>query len=237
MVRIAVADDEKQLREVLIGLVKRFCPDSLAEGFASGGELLAADGDFDIVFLDIQMDGKNGIDTARALRNSGFAGVVIFVTGFKEYVFEAFDVSAFHYLLKPVEEKRFAQVFGQALAKVRQRRKREEETLLIKTGSTSVVLKKERILYLENRTKRVEIHAGDGIYEIYAAMSKLEHALGEDFYRCHRGYLVNMAHIAEYTNDSITLSNKETIFLAKERYKEFVKAYLRYLRKEGGTDV
>ena len=65
-------------------------------------------------------------------------------------------------------------------------------------------------------------------------MGKLEEQLENTFYRCHRGYLVNMAYVAEYTSDSIGLSNGETIFLAKEKYSEFVKTYMRYLRDGGG---
>jgi DNA-binding LytR/AlgR family response regulator len=65
-------------------------------------------------------------------------------------------------------------------------------------------------------------------------MKEVESQLGESFCRCHRGYLVNMAYIAEYENDSIRLSNGEKIFMAKERYHEFVKKYMRYLRS-GGT--
>lgn len=80
----------------------------------------------------------------------------------------------------------------------------------------------------------MEIHTSNEIIETYASMNDLEKQLGGNFYRCHRGYLVNMAHIAEYENDSISLSNGENIFMAKERYNEFVKEYMRYLRN-GGT--
>lgn len=74
----------------------------------------------------------------------------------------------------------------------------------------------------------------DETIEIYAAMIELEKQLGGEFYRCHRGYLVNMAYITEYSNDSIRLSDGESIYLAKEKYNEFVKEYMRYLRN-GGT--
>ena len=73
--------------------------------------------------------------------------------------------------------------------------------------------------------------------EFYAVMNELESELGSSFYRCHRGYLVNMAHIAEYSNDMIDMSNGERVYLAKEKYPEFVKEYMRYLRNGGTTDV
>lgn len=176
----------------------------------------------------------NGIDTARALREKQEDMVVIFITGVKEYVFEAFDVSAFHYLLKPVEEKKFSEVFERAKKEVEKRTTQGQKNIFIKTRNRSFTINHDNILYIENRGKKVEIHTSNEIIDTYASMNDLEKQLGGNFYRCHRGYLVNMAHIAEYENDSISLSNGENIFMAKERYNEFVKEYMRYLRN-GGT--
>lgn len=194
---VAIVDDEKVIREQIKKLAVKYESDCNVKAYETGEELLAEGKKFDVVFLDIQMEGMNGIDTARVLREKQEDMVVIFITGVKEYVFEAFDVSAFHYLLKPVEEKKFSEVF-------------------------------------ERAKKEVEIHTSNEIIETYASMNDLEKQLGGNFYRCHRGYLVNMAHIAEYENDSISLSNGENIFMAKERYNEFVKEHMRYLRN-GGT--
>ena len=112
------------------------------------------------------------------------------------------------------------------------RKQNEDAVLIFITGN--ITLNHKEILYLENRGRKVEIHTTGEVIEIYAAMTELESQLGESFYRCHRGYLVNMSCITEYSNDSIRLSNGEGTYLAKERYNEFVKAYMRYLRN-GGT--
>ena len=140
----------------------------------------------------------------------------------------------FHYLLKPVEEKKFSEVFERAKKEVEKRTTRGQKNIFIKTRNRSFTINHDNILYIENRGKKVEIHTSNEIIETYASMNDLEKQLGGNFYRCHRGYLVNMAHIAEYENDSISLSNGENIFMAKERYNEFVKEYMRYLRN-GGT--
>ena len=76
-----------------------------------------------------------------------------------------------------------------------------------------------------------------GVIEIYATMEELAGQLGEDFYRSHRAYLVNMAHITEYDNDSITISNGDKVWLTKKKYGEFVKAYMWYLQNGGIPDV
>ena len=101
---VAIVDDEKVIREQIKKLTVKYEPDCNVIAYEIGEELLAEGKKFEVVFLDIQMEGMNGIDTARALREKQEDMVVIFITGVKEYVFEAFDVSAFHYLLKPVEE-------------------------------------------------------------------------------------------------------------------------------------
>ena len=111
---IAVVDDEEAIREQISGFIKKRNPDFNISGFATGEGLLAAGKDFDIIFLDIQMEGMGGIEAARTLRQSGVDAVVIFITGIREYVFEAFDVSAFHYLLKPIEEQKFMEVLCRA---------------------------------------------------------------------------------------------------------------------------
>lgn len=231
---IAVVDDEKIIREQISSLIEKQKSGCLVEVYDTGEKLLCAEKAYDMIFLDIQMVGMNGIETARILRKQNEDAVLIFVTGVKDYVFEAFDVAAFHYLLKPIEESKFAEVFDRAAKETEKRKEKGREQLFIKTKNRNITLNHKDILYLENRGRKVEIHTIEEVIEIYAAMNELEIQLGGSFYRCHRGYLVNMAYITEYDNDMIRLGNGESIFLAKERYHEFVKAYMRYLRN-GGT--
>lgn len=234
MIEIAVCDDEAVIREQLRQFIGKRVPDCRIEVCAGGEELLSAEKSFDLVFLDIQMDGINGMEAAKALRARNEDMVLIFITGLKEYVFDAFEVSAFHYLLKPLSEKKLEEVLKRALGEVEKRKVQERKQLLIQTRSRSVNLDLSSILYLESRGKKVEIHIPGEIVEAYASISKLETQLGSGFYRCHRSYLVNLAYIAEYRTDRIRLSNGEEVYLAKEKYPSFVKAYMRYL-KDGGT--
>lgn len=233
---IAICDDEKVIREQireLIGKEKRgICP----ECYKTGDELLAAGKPFDMVFLDIQMEGTDGIETARVLRKRNEEVILVFITGIREYVFEAFDVAAFHYLLKPVEEAKFHEVFQRMERELEKRKKRRREPVFIKTRNRSFTLEKDSILYIESRAKKVEIHTTGKTIEAYVSMKEMEGQLGDGFCRCHRGYLVNMAYVAEYDNKSILLSNGEYVYLAKEKYGEFVKTYMRYLRKGAEGD-
>ena len=228
---IAVVDDEKLITEQICGLIEKQMPDCCLESYTAGEELLAAEKRFDIVFLDIQMDGMDGIEVARTLRAKQDGIVLIFVTGNREYVFDALDLYAFQYLLKPVDERKFREVLERAAGEVA--KKKEKRGLFIK--KRNLTLDQADILYIESRAKKVEIHTAGSkdIIEIYATMEELEGQLGEDFYRCHRAYLVNMEHITEYDNDSITVTNGDKIYLTKKKYGDFVKAYMWYLQNGG----
>lgn len=234
---IAVCDDEKVIREQIKELIEEQSEAVNIKLFTSGEELLACDEVFDIIFLDIQMGGLSGIETARILRKQESETIIIFVTAVKEYVFEAFDVEAFHYLLKPIEDDKFVEVFERAMKGVLARKTKMQERIFIKTRNRNITIHKSRILYVESRTRKVEIHLNNECIETYATMNEMEKQLGEGFYRCHRGYLVNMAYILEYDTSKISLNNGEEIYMAKEKYSDFVKEYMRYLKGGGGTFV
>lgn len=236
ILNIAICDDEEAIREQIKELIEKEKSGECPGLYETGDGLLAAGGQFDLVFLDIQMDGTNGIETAKILRERNEDTILIFITGIREYVFEAFDVAAFHYLLKPIEEDKFHEVFGRAQKELEKRKKRWRETVFIKTRNRGFTLEKDSILYIESRGKKVEIHTTGETIEAYASMNEMEGQLGVSFYRCHRGYLVNMAYVTEYDSESIILSNGEYVYLAKEKYGEFVKAYMRYLRNGVGGD-
>ncbi len=126
---IAVVDDEEIIRQQIHGFIKKQKPEFYISDFATGEELLAAKADFDIIFLDIQMEGMGGIEAARSLRKKNMDAVLVFITGMKEYVFEAFDVSAFHYLLKPIGEKKFMEVLGRAVDEAGRRKGQKEQQI------------------------------------------------------------------------------------------------------------
>ena len=237
LISIAIVDDEKVIREQIKNLIEKRQEECTIDTYSTGEEILQTDKCYDIVFLDIQMEGINGIDTARALRQKAEDTILIFVTGVKEYVFDAFDVTAFHYLIKPINEQKFTAVIERAVLEVGKKKQQVNGQLFVKTRYRNVTLEQKDILYIESRAKKVEIHTKTDIMDAYASIGELEKQLKENFYRCHRGYLVNLALVTEYSNDSITLINGESIILAKEKYGEFVKVYMRYLKNGGGIFV
>ena len=214
MLRIAVCDDEKIISQQIENMIKKFLPKCNISKYLSGNDLLESCLKFDIIFLDIQME-----------------NIIIFITGVKEYVFEAFDVSAFHYLLKPVNEEKLKEVVCRAVKEIN--KKAEKQQLFIKTRDKSYSIDVCDILFMENEMRKIAIHTKREIIRFYGVMSKLEEKAGNSFYRCHRGYLVNMTYIAEYDNENIYLTNGDKVYLAREKYQDFVKHYMRFLRSGG----
>lgn len=236
-IRIAICDDEEIVRNQLKELILRQKNDCHIQIFATGQEFLDAKEQFDLIFMDIQMNGVNGIEAARIFRKENEEAVLVFVTGLKEYVFEAFDVEAFHYLLKPIDEDRFVFVFQKALSKILKRKEPLANSLFVKTRKRNFTINKEEIIYIESRTKKVAIHTVSEVIEVYGAIGEFEESLGENFCRCHRGYLVHLRHVTEYENDVIYMDNGDQVYLSKRKYSDFVKSYMRYLRNGGTVGV
>lgn len=113
--RIAICDDEKNIRELIANKVEKQYPDAEIIFFQSGEELLLVDESIDILFLDIQMSGIDGMETARELRKKDKSVILVFVTAVEEYVFQAFDVRAFNYIVKPIDDGKFSDVLHRAV--------------------------------------------------------------------------------------------------------------------------
>lgn len=231
--RVAICDDDKVSCAKLRRLILEQEPDCEVVCFYTGRQFLEKKQCFDILLLDIQMEEMSGIEVARALRISQENTILIFVTALKEYAPEAFEVSAFHYLLKPIAPEKFCKVFENACREVRKQAALSGEQLFFQTKLKSYRVQKNEILYVESKKRKVEVHTLSDCFAVYATMKHMEERLGKIFYRCHRGYLVNLAYVTEYGPGTVRLSTGEIVYMAREKYSEFVRAYTEYLEREG----
>ena len=120
MLKVAICDDESLMAGEISDRLSRYMQDRRMTpysvgSFSSGRSLLESGYDFDVIFLDIRMEGTDGLETARALRERGGHSLLIFVTVLKECVFDAFEVEAFDYLVKPLDADRFRKTMDRAL--------------------------------------------------------------------------------------------------------------------------
>ncbi len=229
---IAVCDDEVRGRERILTLLEKEFSQAQTCEFDSGMKLIESVKEGyrpDIVLLDIAMEGMDGMETARRLREL-VDSILIFVTGVKEQVFEAFDVGAFHYLMKPVDQDKMLDVLRRAAQEV-DKKQSGPKYLLVKTEGSHRRIPVEDILYIENNGRKVILHTKTECLEYYERMNHLQEVLGEGFYRCHRGYLVALSAVSGYDHESITVGQGDRIYLAKQKYGEFVKLYCRFLKE------
>ena len=236
--KIGICDDEKEIREMLQDQVRSLYPIADIKLYASGEELLAEELP-DILLLDIQMRGKSGIEAAKELRLTDRHLIIIFVTAIEDYVFQAFDVDAFHYLVKPFSDAKFSEVLHRAVEQYEDRRKTEstnvkaeKPSLFITTGGTHITVNFEDIVYAEVFNRKVIIHTMDSDIEYYGKLKDLQEKAGEGFYRSHRAYLVSFDFIRKYDSKIIYMKKGQAL-MAKQNYQGFVKSYLRYNQRKG----
>lgn len=234
--RIAICDDEKNIRELIKGKIANQYPNANIIFYNSGEELLLSDENIDILFLDIQMSGKNGMETARELRKKDKNMIIIFVTAVEEYVFQAFDVGAFNYIVKPIDDTKFSDVLHRAVGELNSKKssakEHEEKYLMINNGGVHIKVTIDDIVYAEVFNRKVVIHKLNETIEYYGKMSDLEALAGDSFFRPHRAYLINFKYVEKYDATTIYLE-KGTALMAKQKYPEFVKKYMKYNQRRG----
>ena len=250
-VKIVICDDDKDLQEIMHRKIEEFCTDSeMTINIVccdSGEEVLRQEPAPDILFLDIHMPEKNGMEIARELYSRHSSTILIFVTALSEYVYDAFDVGAFHYLVKPFSDEKLREVLCRALQQHRERQKinhsaegqaEEQETgraqplefILIKKGGVSMKISLDDIVYAEVFNRKVMLHTIRGDIEYYGKLTELSEMAGEDFYRTHRAYLVNLRYVEKYTATTIWLE-RGTALISKKQFAGFVRRYMQYINR------
>ncbi|MCM1541111.1 MAG: LytTR family DNA-binding domain-containing protein [Blautia sp.] len=236
MLSIAVCDDEvieccnmaRKIKDILEEM-KISC---IVRQFSNGRELLQALESFDIVFLDILMPGLDGMKTAQIFRRKASDKMIIFVSSSREYVFEAYDVEAFQYLLKPVDDRKLKNVLQKAIRKTETR---SREFIIVSRERQKKKLFLDDIYYFEIKGRIVDIHGLEGIFAYYGQLGELEDKLRDNgFFRCHKSYLINLKHVDGYNRQEVILENGERIMIAKRRYDQFVQEVLKVMRQNGG---
>ena len=232
MIRIAICDDEKHMSDHIRAFVYDFFRKKNREiqlrTFSSGEELLSYDGQIDILFLDIQMKGMDGIETARKLRASKFRGFLIFITVLKEMVFHSFEVQAYDYLVKPVEEKQFEKTMERLYTSMQNA---SEDSLLVQKGYEGRIIREEEIVFCEIIDRKIYLNLTSGeVVDYYERIENLETKLGSHFFRCHRSYLINLKHLKGYKNGTACMDNGKEVPVSRLRSKEFSSVVLQYMK-------
>ena len=241
--KLAICDDEKRIRDIIAESVKEVSEKIEIEFYTDAKGILSASFDSDILFLDIQMPGIDGMGAARMLRSYGKKTVIVFVTALEDQVFNAFDVGAFNYIVKPFTKAKIIEVFKKAVKQAEDQRlvetaiSEQEEagrTITVKSGGTNTRVILSEVQYAEIYDRRIILHmeSSDDI-EYYGRISDLENIAGKDFFRVHRAYLVNLGAVKSYDSKYVHMSDAD-IPVARGKYQELIRAYMSYhTRREG----
>lgn len=230
--KIAICDDDLLFGNQAWNEVKKILGKNHVEHsvsmFQAGGDLLNA-GFFDIVFLDIGMDGMSGIETAENLRLLGYNSRIVFLTSHKKYVFSAFDVSASHYLLKPLDLKKLEKV----LMKITTELTAEQEyCCTVKCGTEIHRIPFSQIKFVEVLGRKISLHTKGEVFTFNGRLDELTESFPSCFFRCHKSYLVNLEMVMKYDKEAASLKSGERVPIARRKFIEFGTAFLAFLRKE-----
>jgi DNA-binding LytR/AlgR family response regulator len=233
--KIAVCDDEEKIRNIIMSELKSSFPDDEIISFGIGKDVLRSveqDGYMpNIILLDIMMPGVSGMDVARKLRDISDDVVIIFITGEKQYVFDAFDVRAFHFLVKPFSNEKLVSVIKAAKEEIAKATlKPQKKYVMLNSRGSHIRLCASDIIFAEVYGARIIVHTRTDEIEYYGHLSELEKLVGDGFFRTHRGYLVNLRFVKKYDAGKCYMSKGEAL-ISKQNYKVFVKALIDYNKK------
>ena len=243
MLRIAVCDDCREDLQRIETLLEKYFHSrpgltGRMESFPSGTALLAhieEHGGFDLYILDILMPEQNGIAVGKRLRGMGGKAEIIFLTSSNDYAADSYDVRAFFYLLKPVEEGKLFHVLDAAIEKLLQR---EEKAFMLENreGSRRILL--EEILYAERAGRVLRCHCIDGIVDSLTLRIPFHVAAAPlladpRFYLCGASFVLNFQHVSGVNGQTALLDNGQTVPLPRSAATEFKKAWGNYWLEEG----
>lgn len=181
--------------------------------------------DFDVLILDIEMPGENGISLARKLREKQDDIPIIFVTGAGEYMSEGYDVQAVHYLLKPVVKNKLEE----CLQRVYEKLEAKEPPLIINTDRGMIKLTQKEIIKIESFSRYCIYTTLKGEYQVNIPLKDaLKDLREEHFAYTHRGIIVNLKHVETITRDQVTLTGGYSALISRRQYAGFNQAFITY---------
>ena len=234
MIKFAICDDEPFMTEEISQYLSRYMEEEnmasyCVSSFPNGRLLLESDCDFDLIFLDIQMEQPDGMETAKMLRQRKNRSLLVFVTVMKECVFDAFEVHAYDYLIKPLDYHRFKRRMDRAVKDLDQQAGKH---IIIRKSASCQVVPLSQIMYCEVQGRKVYIHQADGkVIDYYDKLEDFQRRVDRRFFRCHRSYLVNLDYIRGCAAGLATLSLGDKIPVSRLRERELTETLLRHMKE------
>lgn len=227
---IAICDDEillhKELKEALCNYgcdrnidIYTFC-------FTNGSDLINSKELFDVIFMDYEMEGLDGIETSEFIRKNNDTTAIIFLSAYPHIVFDTFTVSAFRFLTKPLDIEKMHEALDSYRNSID-----KDNLLIIKTLEKTWSIKHSEIIYAEAMRKHTLIRTTKASLEIAKCLGEIEDMLPkEKFFRVHKSFIVNFSHIKNYDKQYILFDNDERADLGNKYYANFKKQFMIYMK-------
>lgn len=237
MISIAICDDNKSFLRMLKQHIEAFFVkndfECTVESFDSGNELISLGADiscFNVIFLDIDMKGVDGIEAARVIRYYSDDIIIVFVTAFIKYSLEGYKFNAIRYILK--EEHTLNEALTECLETIIKRINYNVPTMRFIFREKEMDVRLDKLFFIESRLHTLEFHIvsnGNEKYTMYGKMGDIYSRLKEyGFVRIHQSYLVNLRYIAKLKQDHLTLVDNTVLSISRSHHKEVKEAYVAY---------
>ena len=231
--RVVICDDEPAQIEWLRNKVTEFAGERGMHidiaAFSSAEAFLfdySENRGVDVLLLDIEMGGMNGVELAHEVRKDNDAVQIVFITGYPDYIAEGYDVAALHYLMKPVKTDKLFEVLTRAVEAVASK----PHFFLLPVGKDVVRVRERDILYAEAQGHYMHLHTTSGEHKLRMTIGELSDRLGDGFFKCSRSFLVGLAHVSRITKTTIILDDASELPLAKGLYEPLGAALIQYVR-------
>lgn len=238
--RVAIVDDSNIDAEYVQSILKAWAQDRQvgvqAQRFTSAENFLfhySDDKSWDILLLDIEMGAMDGVSLAKKLRQENDSVQIVFITGFADYISEGYEVSALHYLMKPVKQDKLFGVLDRAVAATQ----KTERVILLPVGGEMLRLPVSQVQYVEAFSHTVAIVTGSDTIQVKIPISEIEKILSDNFIRCHRSYLVGLKHISRLSKTEVILDNGKTLPLSRSAAAPVYKAFISYYTGDNDETV
>lgn len=234
MFRIAVCDDSQlivsQMKKEILDMPEVPC---VVDTYASGNALLERHKSYDLIFLDIDMPGLGGIETAKRLREYDKKVKIVYVTSYRDFAAQAFSVHAFSYMVKPVSQKNIRKILAEAFEYYM-----DEETPVqveFDTSEGSVILNIKDIYYFEFINRKVRICMKGGEFWMKGRITDIAYKMHDyQFEMPHKSYVINMYHIRSVVGSDIYMTNGDRVPLSQKKAAGFRQLLCEYIEKQMG---
>lgn len=212
-------------------LSKKYRIDTNVIGFTSGEAVLEYMNkeEIDIVFMDIDLKGINGIQTASIMLKKNPRIITIFITGHKEFAYDAFNVEAFSFIIKPVDPERLERIFKKAVLQVNDLNNRKQRApFIITEDNLKKKINQSSIMYIERNDTQSVIVTRSSKHFIYESITSLSERLEDNFIRINQGIIVNLTEVSQLKKNEIVMKTGEEFPIGRTYAKDVKRRYLEF---------